>query len=107
MTNLENNNSNSFLEDSAVDLKELFSILRKGKIPIIVITFVFFILVAAVFSFITLFKSGLKLDRFFFNNDNYRNASYYWMIPIGIILFAISLSSITSSGFNPFIYFRF
>jgi len=43
MTNLENNNSNSFLEDSAVDLKELFSILRKGKIPIIVITFVFFI----------------------------------------------------------------
>ena len=70
-------------------------------------SFVFFILVAAVFSFITLFKSGLKLDRFFFNNDNYRNASYYWMIPIGIILFAISLSSITSSGFNPFIYFRF
>ena len=43
MTNLENNNSNSFLEDSAVDLKELFSILWKGKIPIIVITFVFFI----------------------------------------------------------------
>ena len=43
MTNLENNNSNSSLEDSAVDLKELFSILWKGKIPIIVITFVFFI----------------------------------------------------------------
>ncbi len=43
MTNLENNNSNSFLEDSPVDLKELFSILWKGKIPIIVITFMFFI----------------------------------------------------------------
>ena len=43
MTNLENNNSNSFLEDSAVDLKELFSILWKGKIHIIVIACVFFI----------------------------------------------------------------
>ena len=43
MTNLENNNSNSFLEDSAVDLKELFSILWKGKIHIIVIACVFLI----------------------------------------------------------------
>ena len=48
MTNLENNNSNSFLEDSAVDQKELFSILWKGKIPIIVIACVSF-LVATIY----------------------------------------------------------
>ena len=63
MTNLENNNSNSFLEDSAVDLKELFSILWKGKILIIVIAAVFFV-VAAIYalSLPNLYRSSASMS---------------------------------------------
>ena len=70
-------------------------------------SFVFFLVIAFVFSFSTLLKTGFKVDRYFFNSDSYKDTAYYWMMPLGIVLFILSLSSITSSGFNPFIYFRF
>lgn len=70
-------------------------------------SFVFFLILAIIFSFSTLFRSGLVADRFFFSKEAYTNKVYYWMVPLGIVLFVLSLSSITSSGFNPFIYYRF
>ena len=49
MTDIENTNSNSDLQDAPLELKELFSILWKGKILIIVIAAVFFV-VAAIYA---------------------------------------------------------
>jgi len=70
-------------------------------------SFVLFFILAFVFSFSTLFKMGLKVDKFLFNTESHRNIVLYSLVGVGLILFALSLSSITSTGFNPFIYFRF
>jgi len=61
---------------------------------------------AVVFSFITVFKPGLKLEEKIFYSD-YSVSRYLIMAVICIILLILSTASITSSGFNPFIYFRF
>lgn len=70
-------------------------------------SFIALLVVAFLFSFSNLVSYGKKLGDFFFCRDSYKMSAYYWMIPMGFVLFAVSLSSITSSGFNPFIYFRF
>ena len=70
-------------------------------------SFILFFVLAFIFSFSTLFKSGLKINNFLFIKENYSNLAYYSLVTLGLILFALSLTSITSTGFNPFIYFRF
>jgi len=70
-------------------------------------SFMLFFILAFVFSFSTLFKAGLKVDNFLFSTENYKNIVLYCLVGAGLVLFALSLSSITSTGFNPFIYFRF
>ena len=40
-------------------------------------------------------------------NDNQKFSTFICITLIAIVLFIFSLSAITSSGFNPFIYFRF
>ncbi len=70
-------------------------------------SFYLILVIAVVFSFITLFNVGLRLDEFLFRTAYYKKKVYYWMVPTGIVLFVLSLSYVTSSGFNPFIYFRF
>ena len=69
--------------------------------------FILLLIIAFIFSFSTFFKLGAKACDFIFTPNQYRQTTYYWLIPISIVLLALSLSSITSSGFNPFIYFRF
>ncbi len=39
--------------------------------------------------------------------EKQKNKTIAWMTVFSVIFFIISLSAITSSGFNPFIYFRF
>ncbi len=63
--------------------------------------------VGLLFSFLTAFGFGLKIENFFFNRDKYNVSTNIILSIIVIILLTISISSITSSGFNPFIYFRF
>ncbi len=63
--------------------------------------------VAIIFSFSNLFKPGCTIGGFFFQKDSYSIRQYMCMIPLALILLALSMSYITSSGFNPFIYFRF
>ncbi len=70
-------------------------------------SFTFFLVIATIFSFSTLFKVGIKANKYLFGTDSYSTTGYFIMTSVGLILFALSLSSITSSGFNPFIYFRF
>jgi len=63
MTDIENTNSNSDLQDAPLELKELFSILWKGKILIIVIAAVFFV-VAAIYalSLPNLYRSSTSMS---------------------------------------------
>ncbi len=68
--------------------------------------FVVFFMLAILFSFFVSVKAGEKIQQ----NIYY---SYYGvrgnlaMTVMSCVLFILSLSAITSSGFNPFIYFRF
>lgn len=62
--------------------------------------------IAIFFSFITIFKFGRRWEQKVFF-ESYTKQRYLWMGALVILLFFLSLGSITSTGFNPFIYFRF
>jgi alginate O-acetyltransferase complex protein AlgI len=59
------------------------------------------------FAFFTLTKYGIKMEQTFFFSKKYNVFGYLIMLIVFIVFVGLSLSSITSSGFNPFIYFRF
>ncbi len=61
---------------------------------------------AIVFSFFTATKFTQKIQNsiYFYN---YGVKKHLVVLPVILALFILSVSSITSSGFNPFIYFRF
>ncbi len=68
--------------------------------------FVMWFSIAVVFSFFTLTKRGQRIqDSVYFKE--YTNTNHLCAWGTCFILFILSVSSITSSGFNPFIYFRF
>ena len=61
---------------------------------------------AILFSFLTLFKGGQKLqDKIF--ADSYSKGLSWTMFAICLVLFILSAGSLCVSDFNPFIYFRF
>jgi alginate O-acetyltransferase complex protein AlgI len=63
-------------------------------------------LIAVFFAFFAFFKWTQKLQDAVFINV-YSNKRHVITTLLSLILFILSLSSITSTGFNPFIYFRF
>ncbi len=66
---------------------------------------VYFIL-AFIFSFFTLFNFGKKIqEKIYF--ANYSSVGYILATITSIVLFYFCLASISSTTFNPFIYFRF
>jgi alginate O-acetyltransferase complex protein AlgI len=69
--------------------------------------FVFIIIIAFIFSFITLFKWGLKTEHFFFHREQMSSKQHLFTFVLILILFVLSYSAMVSTGFNPFIYFRF
>ena len=68
--------------------------------------FWFYILLAIAFSFFTLFKYGEKIQNMIYFKD-YTTSGYLIGTILSIAFFTICLASISSSTFNPFIYFRF
>jgi alginate O-acetyltransferase complex protein AlgI len=67
----------------------------------------FFILCMAIsFSFCTLLKPFQKMHDFVFSGE-YNSRQLIIMFIITICLFIFSVSSISATDFNPFIYFRF
>ena len=64
------------------------------------------LVIAAFFSFFTLLPGGSKLEKEVFYS-NYNIKAHYAGSIISIILFILSVSAITTTDFNPFIYFRF
>ena len=69
--------------------------------------FLWILTFAFLFSFITLFNLGRKAEKYFFYREQLSNKEHLLMFTVALILFVLSYSSLVSSGFNPFIYFRF
>ena len=68
--------------------------------------FTFYFIVAIIFSFFTIVPFTQRLqNEVYFNTFSVKK--HLTFFPIAILLFLLSVASITSSGFNPFIYFRF
>ncbi len=59
------------------------------------------------FAFITMFRLGKKIEHFFYFKSKHNNKQLVIFSILIFTLFITSVSSIASSGFNPFIYFRF
>ena len=64
------------------------------------------IILAFVFSFFGVFNFGKRIQNFFYKEDNGLLKTTF-NVSISMLLFAICVSYITASDFNPFIYFRF
>ena len=65
------------------------------------------LMIAIFFSFITITQLGLKIENKLFYAKSYSIKGYLVGFVLFLIAMIISVSSIISSGFNPFIYFRF
>ena len=62
---------------------------------------------AFAFSFFLLFPKTQKIQDAVFGERDLRNVGHVVMTCVAAALFILSLSYVTASGFNPFIYFRF
>ncbi|GAB4133026.1 MAG: MBOAT family O-acyltransferase [Bacteroidia bacterium] len=62
---------------------------------------------ALLFAFFVLSAKGLKIQEHVFGEKIINPAAHLSLTVIALVLFIVSLSYITASGFNPFIYFRF
>jgi len=64
-------------------------------------------IVAVFFSFFTLLPYGKAIENYFFHTENKNILAQFALLGLCMLIFTLSLMSITSSSFNPFIYFRF
>lgn len=69
--------------------------------------FGFFLIIAIFFSLLLHFRFGKKLQTYFFEMETYSIWNHFWLMALALLFLFLSAISITSSGFNPFIYFRF
>ena len=65
------------------------------------------LILAIIFSFFVNLKTGEGIKNYFFNKQSYHFREHVLLTIMCFILLVLSISSITSSNFNPFIYFRF
>jgi alginate O-acetyltransferase complex protein AlgI len=87
-------------------VSNLFSF--KGALPPKFLNLEFYVIIflAFLFSFFILMPGGKKMQQVVFEQTHSAKLSFGLLI-VSIILLSFSLASITSTGFNPFIYFRF
>jgi alginate O-acetyltransferase complex protein AlgI len=88
-------------------IKTLFSFDLKGSNVVISKEFVFTLVFAAILSFVGLNRIGKQLQGFIYKEFNYTIFQAFAALMVAIVLYGISASYITATGFNPFIYFRF
>ena len=98
-----------FRVDTAADAGSFYQALfafRGGELNGTDLLFWFTFGLAVVFSFLTLFKGGQRLqDKIF--ADSYSKGLSWTMFAICLILLVLAAGSLCVSDFNPFIYFRF
>lgn len=63
--------------------------------------------IAFVLTFLYAFKIGKKMEYYFFQKQAYRLSEHLAFSTASAVLFILCVSYIVTSGFNPFIYFRF
>jgi alginate O-acetyltransferase complex protein AlgI len=63
--------------------------------------------ISLLFSFFTLLPYGQKIQNFIYGQENKSLIAHFSIVVLCLVIFTLSLASITSSNFNPFIYFRF
>lgn len=90
-----------------VYLVKMFSFHFEANGLTVIPAFGLIVIFAILFSFIASISVGKKLELFVFEKNNYSLLTHFGFSIISILLFVLCVSSITSSGFNPFIYFRF
>jgi len=95
------------LHDAFIYIKRLFSFhFTESHLAMFDAKFYTLFFIAAFFAFFTYFKRGQKIqDAVYFNE--YTNTRHTVLAVVSGILILLAASSITSSDFNPFIYFRF
>lgn len=93
------------VSDAFIFLNRMFAF-EITTLPALSLQFEFFFLVAIFFAFFSISKLGEKIESavYFGQYPTRRHLSFSF---IAIALLLLSVSSITSFGFNPFIYFRF
>jgi len=94
------------LPDAILYLKKMFAFTAEASQFNFESKFYTILVVAVFFSFWGGIKAIERWQDKLFAEDQ-RNRTFILMSVFSIIFFIISLSAITSSGFNPFIYFRF
>lgn len=91
--------------DATNFLKTLFS-WQVGNEIHLGIKFIFIFIVGLIFAFFALNKRTQAFQDQIFEGS-FSISRHIMMVPVMLILLILSLASITSFGFNPFIYFRF
>lgn len=94
------------IDSIGIYLNHLFSFQNNLEFETIP-AFKLILVLALIFSFIAAFNFGKKLSQFFFESNIYKTYQHILFTIASVILYVLCISSITSSGFNPFIYFRF
>jgi len=93
------------VENAWLFIRRMFAF-SSGNDTTLSISFYVFLSFAVFFGFFTYFKRGENIQNTIFFKEN-SNKLHIIMISITLILSILSIGSITASGFNPFIYFRF
>jgi alginate O-acetyltransferase complex protein AlgI len=70
-------------------------------------SFWFIAIIATFFSIFTAFKVGQKIENYVLFQSYLKISNHLVFTSVSVVLLILSLISITSSEFNPFIYFRF
>lgn len=70
-------------------------------------SYYFYLVLGLIFSFVVLMPSGKKLQDFFYDQEEGHAREPSIRLVVTIALFVLSVSYLLSTGFNPFIYFRF
>jgi alginate O-acetyltransferase complex protein AlgI len=81
----------------------------KGEVPYLFwdSKFIAMTVVAAIFAFSTTTAVGRRLQNLFYYSDNLGTPRALSFTLLSACLFVVALAAVTSSDFNPFIYFRF
>lgn len=96
------------LDQALNHISHMFNVNVTGKHHVFISNKVKIIfLVATFFSFFSLLPFGTRIQNFLFNQENKPLLSQTIILMCCIFIYALALASITTSNFNPFIYFRF
>jgi alginate O-acetyltransferase complex protein AlgI len=95
------------LSDALNYIQLLFSFKSDFSLPTLSSEFYVTLFLAILFSFIGLSGIGKKIQTLVYKELNYSIPQSILVLFIGVLLYGISASYITATGFNPFIYFRF